>query len=113
VRTISHHIREPWAWVPTAARYFFCKDPECEVVYFGDDGSTISKSQLRTPLGVKERADDSLLCHCFGVRKIDAQLDSSIRDFVAAKTKAGMCSCETSNPSGQCCLADFPRKLNG
>jgi hypothetical protein len=62
---------------------------------------------------LKERADDSLLCHCFGVRKIDAQLDSSIRDFVAAKTKAGMCSCETSNPSGQCCLADFPRKLNG
>ncbi len=38
---------------------FFCDDPECEVVYFGEDGSTILKSQLRTRVGVKEDSGDS------------------------------------------------------
>lgn len=111
-RTISHHIKEPWAWTPTAARYFFCADPECDIVYFGDDGSTIVKSQLRTRIGVKEKADDGLICYCFGIRKTDVRLSSAIKDFVMEQTKAEMCSCETSNPSGRCCLKDFPRARN-
>jgi hypothetical protein len=78
-------------------------------VYFGADGSTIVRSQLRTRVGVKEAADDSLLCYCFGVGKADLQRDPAIRDFVVEQTKAGRCSCETSNPSGRCCLKDFPK----
>lgn len=108
VRTIAHHIAEAWNWRPTAKRYFFCDDPVCEIVYFGDDGSTILKSQLRTPIGVKEAADTGLLCYCFGVSKRDFLRNPATRDFVVAQTKAGQCSCDTSNPSGRCCLKDFP-----
>jgi hypothetical protein len=109
VRTIAHHIKDAWLWRPTASRYFFCDDPECDVVYFGEDSSTIPRSQLRTRVGMKEGADDSPLCYCFGVSRGDYRRDPASRDFVVAQTRTGLCSCETSNPSGRCCLKDFPK----
>lgn len=109
-RTILHHVKEPWAWAPSAGRYYFCDDPACDVAYFGDDGSVVLKSQLRTRIGVKERAAHDLLCYCFGVSRAHFDRDPATRDFVLAQTKAGACSCETSNPSGRCCLKDFPKR---
>jgi hypothetical protein len=108
-RTIAHHLKEPWTWTPTAEHYYFCDDPDCDVTYFGDDGSTILKSQLRNRIGVKERNGEDLLCYCFGVSKADFERNPDIRNFVVAQTRAGLCSCETSNPSGRCCLKDFPK----
>jgi len=112
VRTIAHHIKTSWAWTPTASCYFFCEAPDCDIVYLGDDGSTIVTSQLRTRIGVKENNEDSQLCYCFGVCNSDFQHNPNIKDFVIKQTKAGLCSCETSNPSGRCCLKDFPRAGN-
>lgn len=109
-RTIAHHIKQSWQWRGKAQRYFFCDDPACEVVYFGDDGSVILKSQLRTAIGVKEASAEATLCYCFGVTRADALNDSGIRDFVVMQTRLGLCSCDTLNPSGRCCLKDFPRK---
>lgn len=109
VRTIVHHIKEPWNWKPAAGRFYFCDTPGCDAVYFGDDGSVISRSMLRTSAGAKERDGDSLLCHCFGVSRAGFDRDPSVRDFVVEQTRAGRCSCETSNPSGRCCLKDFPK----
>ena len=108
-RTILHHIKDEWHGRLTSSRYFFCDDPECDVVYFGEDGSTILKSQLRTRIGLKENSPEALLCYCFGVRKGDLHEYPSLRAFVVAQTKAGLCSCDTSNPSGRCCLKDFPK----
>jgi hypothetical protein len=107
-RTIAHHIKHSWLWNDKGRRYFFCDDPECDIVYFGDDDSVIMKSQLRTKVGAKEASDSTMLCYCFGVTKADALNDPSIRDFVVTKTKLGLCSCDTSNPSGRCCLKNFP-----
>lgn len=104
VRTILHHIKDAWAWQPTGGRHFFCEDPACEVVYFGDDGSAILKTQLRTRVGIKEAPDTGLLCYCFGVSKADFAADPATMDFVMTQTKAGRCSCDTANPSGRCCL---------
>ena len=108
-KTIAHHLAKAWKWTPSARKYYFCGDPECDVVYFGDDNSVILKSQLRTRVGVKERCGDDLLCYCFGVTRADVELEPSIKNFVTAQTKAGLCTCETSNPSGRCCLRDFPK----
>lgn len=109
-RTIAHHIRESWMWVSKAGRYFYCEDPACDVVYFGDDGVLILKSQLRARVGAKEASDDDLVCYCFGVSKADALRDPAIMSFVVKQTRLGLCSCDTSNPSGRCCLKDFPVK---
>lgn len=109
VRTIAHHIKGSWAWKPSANRYYFCDAPDCDVVYFGDDHSVVLKSQLRTRIGSKEQTEHDLLCHCFGVTRADFARDPTTREFVIAQTKAASCSCETSNPSGRCCLKDFPK----
>ena len=109
VRTIVHHLQRVWVWQPSSERYYFCDEPACEVVYFGDDDSTVLKSQLRTPVGIKDPSDDGLLCYCYGVTRRDFSRDPSTREFVLAKTKVGDCSCEVSNPAGRCCLKDFPK----
>jgi hypothetical protein len=90
--------------------YYFCDDPDCEVVYFGEDDSVIKKSELRTIVGIKARQPYALTCYCFGVSNLNAQQHPAVRDFIVDKTKAGFCSCDTSNPSGHCCLKDFPEK---
>ena len=108
-RTIAYHLREVWKWTATAERYFFCADPACPVVYFGSDGSTITKNQLRTRVGLKDELDDALVCYCFGVTRADVRGDPGIRDFVVAQTKHKRCACDTCNPSGRCCLKDFPK----
>ncbi|MDX8400292.1 MAG: hypothetical protein R8K20_08600, partial [Gallionellaceae bacterium] len=28
-RTIAHHIKMSWCWMPTASHYFFCEAPDC------------------------------------------------------------------------------------
>ncbi|MDE1941830.1 MAG: hypothetical protein KGI47_01635 [Betaproteobacteria bacterium] len=109
VRTISHHILGAWEWPFSATHYYFCDDPQCEVKYFGDDGSVILKSQLRTSAGIKAGANEDLLCYCYGISKEDFHRNPATREFVIAQTKAGLCSCKTSNPSGRCCLKDFPK----
>ena len=107
-RTVSHHVRESWLWNDNGKPYYFCDDPDCDVVYFGLDDSVILKSQVRTQVGMKERSEGATVCYCYGATKADAQNNPVVRDFVIKKTKAGECSCETSNPSGTCCLKYFP-----
>lgn len=106
--TIAHHLRQAWCWEGKAQRYHFCDEPACAVVYFGADDSVILKSRLRTLVGVKESAPEALLCYCFGVSRAAARHEPAAREFVVAQTRRGLCSCETSNPSGRCCLKDFP-----
>lgn len=109
IRTIAHHLKQPWRWDIGARSFFYCEDPDCEVVYFADDDSVITKSEIRTQVGIKSGSDDSFLCYCFGVSKADVLQNPSIKEYVVEQTKQGLCSCETSNPSGRCCLKDFPR----
>jgi len=108
-RTIIHHLKNPWHWVEKKQGYYFCEDPRCSVVYFGEDSSVIIRSELRRDIGIKDASPDALLCHCFGITRADALSNPLLKDYVIEKTGAGLCSCETSNPSGRCCLKDFPR----
>jgi hypothetical protein len=110
-KTIFHHIKQPWLWQHKDIRYFFCEDPNCDVVYFGEDHSTITKSQLRTQVGIKELSNDTPACYCFDVSKTDALNDPEIRKYVISQTKQAQCACDVRNPSGRCCLKDFPRSI--
>lgn len=67
-----HHIKEPWNWEEKKQSYYFCDDPECEVVYFGHDDSIIERPAVRTQVGIKDKSDDAQVCYCFGVSVKDA-----------------------------------------
>jgi len=108
-KTILHHLKEPWNLTPKKQAYYFCSDPDCDVVYFGYDNSSIHKEQLRTKLGVKKRSDDALICYCFDISRATAQADEKTKAFVIEQTKNSLCACTTHNPSGKCCLKDFPK----
>ncbi len=108
-KTILHHIKEPWQWEGADQTYYFCDDPDCDVVYFGEDNSTVTCDSLRTSVGVKEKSDKATICYCFGVSINDALKDTRIKEYVTDKTKDHVCDCEIRNPSGKCCLKDFPK----
>lgn len=111
-KTILQHIDKPWLHDVKEQKYFYCHDPECEVVYFSEDNTVINKSQLRTRIGIKEPADsDALTCYCFGVSNMEARTQPEAKAFVIQQTKESACSCTTSNPSGRCCLKDFPKDI--
>lgn len=76
-KTILHHLRHPWEGRKKVSATSFAR-PRIAPWYFGEDGSTIAKAEVRGIIGSKE-------------------------------AWLGLCSCETSNPSGRCCLKDFPR----
>lgn len=107
--TILHHIKEPWNWNIKEQGYYFCDDPDCNVVYFAQDNSIIEQQALRTSVGIKQKSDAALVCYCFGVHVNEAKSDSNIKEFVTEKTKEHTCACEIRNPSGRCCLKDFPK----
>lgn len=106
--TVMHHIDSPWNHPLTEQTYYFCSDPECDVVYFGTDNTTIDKASLRTKVGIKEQTDDSPICYCFGVNHQQSKNSPETKAFVIEQTRNHTCSCTTSNPSGRCCLKDFP-----
>lgn len=108
-RTILHHIKSPWKWTDDNQQYYFCDDPNCDVVYFSESGTTISLSEIRTLVGVKSTSVNAPVCYCFNISKEEVAANPSVKDFVIEKTRLGLCSCETSNPSGRCCLKEFPR----
>ncbi|PCI08876.1 MAG: hypothetical protein COB77_01230 [Gammaproteobacteria bacterium] len=111
-KTILHHLLSPWSFTLHEQGYYFCTDPECGVVYFGQDKTRIAVDDVRTTLWQKTNDAHSFICYCFGVTKSLALSDEGIKDFVKTQTKNALCSCETSNPSGRCCLKDFPTTKN-
>ncbi|MBX9584980.1 MAG: cation transporter [Gemmataceae bacterium] len=92
------------------ADYYFCDAKGCDVVYFTTDGRTITKSQLKVVVGVKEATGDRPLCYCFGhsVASIKTELltlgKTTALDDIRTKMADPGCSCPTTNPSGACCL---------
>lgn len=112
VQTMMHHIKEPWQWQEKNQGYYFCDDPDCDVVYFGEDGSLILRRDVRGMIGIKEHSPEALICYCFGVSRAEASSNPASKAYVINKTENGLCACKTSNPSGRCCLKDFSRIEN-
>jgi len=106
-KTILQHINSPWKHKLSDKKYYFCNDPNCDVVYFGFNGELIYKSELRTSVGVKESNENALICYCFGVSKALSIQNSDIKAYVTKQTKEHNCACDIRNPSGRCCLKDF------
>jgi CopZ-like zinc binding protein len=94
----------------------FCESPECEVVYFSEEGrARFTKDDLRVRVGVKEKSDPIPLCYCFGFEEKDLREEigtnghSMVPQRITALVKQGMCACQERNPSGACCLGEVTR----
>lgn len=117
--TLLHQLRTPLNQSLAEQPYWFCADPGCRVVYFGRDGAAYGATELREPVLQKSADPDRLVCHCFGisVSRVEEEIAergaSASRQFVAEQTRRGNCACELRNPSGKCCLRDFPPPASG
>ena len=107
--TVAAQMRGP---VPPKQEFWLCRSPECEVVYFGSAGSTVTVGEVHEVPGFKE-GGRGLVCYCFGHREakitkeVRALGTSSTVDSVEEEVRAGNCACEVRNPSGKCCLTDL------
>lgn len=87
--------------------YFFDPSPDCDVVYFSNQGdSYFNKDALTVRVGIKESEPPISICYCFGHTKESAREElratgrSTVADRITAEVQAGNCSCEVKNPSG-------------
>jgi len=95
--------------------YYFCKDAECDVVYFSQSQSFLKKD-LKVRVHQKEEADDVPICYCFDwTAKIlrESSDANGIASSISEHTKAGRCGCEVNNPQGSCCLGNVNAYIKG
>ena len=97
--------------VPRRQYFWLCEDSDCDVVYFGEDGTLLGPSDVRVIPSFKgSPSQNDLVCYCFLHSRQDiedelkASGDTTIFDRITAEVKAENCACEVRNPSGQCCL---------
>jgi len=111
IKTILHQVKKPWQLNLLNQHYFFCDDPGCDVVYFGEDKSTLVRNDLRFSVGQKLQSQEKTICYCFDVQASDLDDDKvqkKAKAFIIEQTKNALCDCEIRNPSGKCCLKNFP-----
>lgn len=99
-------------------QYYFCANPDCSAVYFPEtQGTCFYTNDLRVRVGTKEKEDPKPLCFCFGFDESDFRDEinqtgkSTNLGRIAELMKAGMCACDTRNPSGACCLGDITKTV--
>lgn len=116
--TMLHLIKPELIDRMDESNYRFCAAPDCRVVYFAESAdSTFTTNDLLVRVGIKERTDPIPICYCFGHTVASARNEiartgrSTVVASITAEIKAGCCACETTNPSGSCCLGDVSRAV--
>lgn len=95
-------------------QYYFCRDSDCHVVYFSEDGQQFFYvKDIREPVYQKEPDNpDVPICYCFRHTPNDIRLQleaTGKADIIAdieAGIQAGQCACDWRNPQGDCCLGN-------
>ena len=109
-QTMLHQVQFPENQRLSEGGYAFCANRDCSTGYFSPS-AMIPKSQLRA----FQPSQTAMLCHCFDISEAvyrtalgDGRAES-IKQFVVQQTKQKLCACESRNPSGRCCLANFKK----
>ena len=114
IETLLHNIVSPLNQTIDEQNYFFCSNSACKTVYFGENGKQFRVESIRGEVGQKQTSNSRIICYCFDVtaqqvlNEIENTGESSSKKFVISQTKAKLCACDIRNPSGTCCLANFP-----
>jgi len=103
-----HQVQFPDNQALAAGDYAFCSNRACMIGYFSPS-THIPKSKLRA----FQPGQAAMLCHCFDISEstyrsaLANASAAATKAFVVQQTKEGLCACESRNPSGRCCLANF------
>lgn len=113
--TLTHLLREEVLARVAGREWYFCPDPNCNVVYFTAVGETLSTEMLTVRVGLKESGPPRPLCYCFGYdfedvkREAATAEESAIAAAITEKCRQGLDRCEETNPQGACCLGNVRR----
>ena len=97
--------------VPARQEFWLCRDPSCDVVYFGEGGTLVRRAELHADPGFKA-GSTGLVCYCFQYRRCDLARgyvesgSTQVLKILRSKIAAGDCACQVRNPSGRCCLGE-------
>lgn len=112
--TLKSLVKEPaLETIESMDGFYHCETLSCKVVYFNNEQQVyLHKEDVKIRVGIKEIKDPIPVCYCFGwtQERIFEQIKqlgySTAIQEISAKVKAGECTCETSCPSGRCCLGN-------
>ncbi|MGY8872454.1 MAG: putative iron-sulfur cluster-binding metallochaperone [Pseudomonadales bacterium] len=113
--TIVHHVVAPLNQSIPCDPLFFCSCISCSVVYFSNEDFVIETAKVRGEVGQKSVHENRMICYCFDItnKRVMAELaqagHSSSKAFVVEQTRLKNCACNIRNPSGKCCLKEFPK----
>ena len=106
--------------VPRRQTFWLCEDSDCDVVYFGEDGTLLGTRDVRVIPSFKgSPSQNDLVCYCFLYSRQDiedelkASGETTIFERISAEVKAENCACEVRNPSGKCCLGVVRKASRG
>jgi hypothetical protein len=100
--------------------YYFCREPDCDVVYFSEDGTQVfRKHEMRERVYQKELNDPNApVCYCFRyavsdiTREIAETGKTDVIEDIKRGIQAGQCACDLRNPQGDCCLGNVSTLVN-
>ncbi len=110
--TVRSLTKEDFIPMIQESDYFFCTNPDCEVIYYSLSQEVIRKHQIKTRVGLKEKESPRPVCYCFGHtiedihNEISEKGKTTLEKEIADKIQAGLCHCEDANPEGRCCLGN-------
>ena len=88
---------------------YFCPDGRCEVVYYDDFESVVTRAAVSGAIPIKDI--DAPLCACFGLTRDDIEQD--VAEGVVVKTRAAVlrsqsdeARCATLAPNGRTCVPE-------
>ncbi|MBI2645932.1 MAG: copper chaperone Copz family protein [Deltaproteobacteria bacterium] len=112
--TVFQLVKHPFQKeINRKSQYYFCKEKDCEVVYFSSEINDFlfKKEHLLVKVGQKENTPRHV-CYCFDytdqdiLEEIQKTGKSTATQIITQNIKEGLCACEVRNPQGSCCLGN-------
>lgn len=104
--TVGNHVN-PEYWHLLDEEFYFCPNPDCEVVYFNGK-VRLTINEVKTKVFFKEKGSPRPLCYCKQVTEEDVinAIMKGARSVEEVEELTGIGNgghCVVTNPSGRCC----------
>lgn len=91
------------------SKYFICKNPNCDVVYFNSQ-KAYTKENIKVPIWFKDESLDVPICYCSNVTRREIirevavdKTSKTVEDIIKNTGAMKNPNCLMNNPLGKCC----------